>query len=333
MGRRNLGLDRASSRAATPARLALSALVLAGAGTLSCSDDDDDFAAGTVDYAYEYYYPYSYYYPTDIAYSSYYWSYPWDYDLYYYKAQQTNGNTVRTTIGSALRSLARGESVCPGQVTVTPKMAPPACDEGNGNAEARSGATLVFTGCMTADGTLDGTVDVQSTRMASEAVCSATTRITVAHTTTLTNVTFTSSGGQKVVIPMQTDTGTNTFTYDQSPTTASINSSGRMQVFRADGTLAADFNHNGTRMISYSQDNHSYTVSGTINTMDVSGGGMATLTGDNITRSKDCCRPTGGTLTVNRTGGSNPGTHTWTFGPTCGQVTFDGAEITPPACL
>src|SRR5450755_2677411 len=35
--------------------------------------------------------------------------------------------TVRSTIASVVEALARGESVCPGQVTITPKTAAPAC--------------------------------------------------------------------------------------------------------------------------------------------------------------------------------------------------------------
>jgi hypothetical protein len=182
-------------------------------------------------------------------------------------------------------------------------------------------------------GKLDGTIDVTAMRMASEQTCSSNTRITLSHTTTITNFTYTAPGGMKVVIPNQTDTGTNSYTYGQVPTTFSFNSSGRVQVYAANGNLSADLNHNGTREVTFNSSNKTYAVSGLAALEDTHSNARGSVMSDGVTRSSECCNPIGGTVKVTRTGGSNPGEHTWTFGPACGQATMDGAATTPPACL
>ena len=71
-------------------------------------------------------------------------------------------NSGRPSLGSTLRALIRGESVCPGQVTVTPKTVPPACT-GSAVATVKNGVTVVFNGCqLSGGGKLDGTFDVQA---------------------------------------------------------------------------------------------------------------------------------------------------------------------------
>ncbi|HSY40991.1 MAG TPA: hypothetical protein VLA79_15740, partial [Polyangia bacterium] len=75
-----------------------------------------------------------------------------------------NGQTtVRATIASVIEALARGESVCPGQVTITPKTATPAC-AGSNATEERNGVTLVFNDCVVSGATINGTFDVLSNR-------------------------------------------------------------------------------------------------------------------------------------------------------------------------
>ncbi len=232
-----------------------------------------------------------------------------------------------------VRALARGEAVCPGQVTVTPRMSAPACTAAD-VTEIRSGATIVFSGCQTANGgRIDGTIDVESQRTASETACGPNTRITLMSTTRMTNLSYTGPDGRRLLIPNQQDTGNNSYSYGQLPAMVSFNSSGRVQIFDAGGTMRSDHNHNGTRNLSYSSANRSYTVSGTVNVQDVTTGSSASMMTSGITRTSDCCHPTGGTLTVSRTGGNNPGTHTWQFGPACGAVSFDGTSITAPECL
>jgi hypothetical protein len=232
-----------------------------------------------------------------------------------------------------MRALARGEQVCVGQATITYRTAPAAC-QAPGATETRAGALIAFNGCQTAEGgRIDGTVDIQATRSANEQVCSENTLITLSHTTTITNLSYTAPDGSRVVVPSQMDTGTNTYRYGQLPEMVDINSNGQLQVYDAGGALKTDLRTNGTRAFTYSQPDRSYTVSGTVTANDLATGAAASLVGNNVTRTMNCCHPTGGTLNVNRTGGTSPGMHTWSFGPECGRATFDGTQIDLPACM
>src|SRR5215831_13891618 len=109
------------------------ALMLVGAAMAGCGGSG---TTSTVAYTYEDPYLYTYYYPADLTYTGYYAADSWNYGLYYaargavpgsVEAATVINNTGRPSLGSTLRALIRGESVCPGQVTVTPKTAPPAC--------------------------------------------------------------------------------------------------------------------------------------------------------------------------------------------------------------
>jgi hypothetical protein len=313
------------------------ALAVGAVGAAGCDDDDFDEDVVGTDYAYEDAYLYDGYYPADVAYASYYWADAWDYSYYYYlrsapvAAAAAAPTTGRMGVVGAIQALARGEQVCPGQVTVTEKKAAPACAGPNAD-EVRNGVTISFNGCQTSDGTINGNIDVQSNRSASEQTCSATTIITLGHTSTITNLSFTLASGAKLVIPNQTNTGTTSYTFGQSATTAEIMSNGELQIFNSAGTMLSDHTFMGNNTFTF-PGNQSYSVSGTTNVQEKNGNGSATITRNGLTRSGGCCRPTGGTMTVNRTGGLAPGEHDWSFGPSCGTVTRDGVTATMPACL
>ena len=295
---------------------------------------------GTVAYTYDDPYLYSYYYPTDVMYSGYYAADSWDYAVYYASKGSAPGagaatvidNSGRPSLGSTLRSLIRGESVCPGQVTVTPKTAPPACS-GTAVATVKNGVTVVFNGCqLSGGGKLDGTFDVQATKTASTAVCAADTVISLNYTTTVTNLVYTSPSGARIAIPNQSGTGTASYPLGQNATSTSFNGSGEVQFFDASGTKVADFSHSGMRTLTFAT-NQTYTVDGTVSVQDqMTPGASATLVGAGVQRSTSCCRPTAGTLTVTRVGGAQPGQHVWTFEATCGTAMRDGSTVALPAC-
>jgi hypothetical protein len=221
-----------------------------------------------------------------------------------------------------------GADVCAGQVTVTPHEGALVC------GESRSGVDLVFTGCeLAGGGTLDGTVGVQLTRSASDANCNTATTIMLGYTATISGLTYTGSGGGKIVIPSQMSTSTITYPFGQPPSTVSIMTNGQVQRIANDGAMTSDRTYLGTYTLSsISQSSKSYTLDGMINVTDQSGG-TATLNGIGLTRDVACCRPTGGTLSVARTGGSHAGSHNWTFMPTCGSAMLDGDTVTLPDCL
>ena len=240
-----------------------------------------------------------------------------------------NGSTtVREAVGQAIRAEALGETVCAGQATVTPKTGTTIC------GVSASGVNIVFSGCqLSGGGTVDGTVDVQLTRAASDTSCSSATSITLGYTSTLTNLTYTGTGGAKIVIPNEMSTSTLTYSFGQTPTTASIMTNGEIQRVASGGSMTSDRTYTGTYMFSsISLADQSYNVGGMLNVTDKAGG-TATVTGTNIARGTSCCRPTGGTLAVSRMGGSHSGSHTWTFTSTCGSAMLDNKTVTLPACL
>jgi hypothetical protein len=303
------------------------ALALAVVGVAGCDDDEDVVA--TTDYTYDDAYLYDSYYPADIAYGGYAWADSWDYGGFYYLTAATPAG--RPGITSALVALAKGQDICPGQVTVTQKTAAPAC-AGSSATELRNGVTIQFTGCQVEGGTIDGTLDVQSNRSASEQTCSPTTIITLGHTSLATNLSFTLSNGAKLVVPNQTSQGMTTYTFGQQPTSTNIQTNGELQIFNSAGTMLSDHTYMGDNTFTFSGKS-SYSISGTTNVQEKNGNGTATITRTNLTRSGGCCRPTGGTVSVNRTGGLFPGQADWSFGPSCGQVSRNGTTAQMPACI
>jgi hypothetical protein len=312
---------------------------------------------------YSYYDPYYYYsyYPADAYYSSYYWTDP--YSAYYFPAISPAGAVLGgdggiasdagissdagvsdagtpgsisgfLTVGDVVRALALGQSVCANHVTITPKTGTAVCPSG-GASTVNNGVTLVFNACTLSDGgKLDGTFDVAATRTASDTACNASTTVTVAISTTITNLTYVGPGGRKLAIP--TLTGTSSFTYKigQAPTSTALNLSGHLQVFGSNGSALLDNTFTGTATVS-PQDKTGFALDGMLNLQDqLVNGATTTITSTGLTRETNCCRPTAGSITVVRAGASNAGTHTWTFGPTCGAATFDNSKVTLPAsCL
>ncbi|HLK92012.1 MAG TPA: hypothetical protein VKZ18_19125 [Polyangia bacterium] len=235
---------------------------------------------------------------------------------------------MRATVASAVEALARGESVCPGQVTVTPKTTTPACSGGT-SAEERNGVTIVFNGCVVQGSTIDGTFDVTANRTASEQTCSSSTTITLNFTSTLTNISVSDSNG-KIMIPSQTTTGMTTYKFGGTPSSITFNETGELQLSGNAGS--GDLTYTGMHTVTING-NTGYTVDGSMTIKDKNSAATATVTMKGLTRGGGCCRPTGGSFTLDRSGGSNPGQSTWTFGPSCGAVMRDNQSITLPACI
>jgi len=306
-------------------------------------------------------YLYTVYYPADVAYSTVYWADAWNYPSLYAIYTPTSPNPVSpatvvatgsggndgstvvtdggvttggvlTTAGDAVRALARGESVCPGEITVAPKTAAPACTGGT----TRAGATIVFNACQTPGGaTLDGMIDVSSTRTASSADCTAATMITLQHTTTITNLSYTNAAGQRLIIPSMTGMGMTKYTFGQTPPTVALSFTGQLQTYRTAGNnITSDHNFTGDLTFTFGGSNMGYTADGGVTVMDNRAPGSgSTITVTGLKRVTTCCRPVGGTIGLSQVGPTGPGTHVWSFGPTCGESTIDGTGVTLPACI
>ena len=84
------------------------------AGAAGCSSDDD--------YPYDPYGYYDYYYPASYAYMDPYYMYGYP-GVYYALIPSPKAATTSPLPAQALRDLALGEGICPGQVTVTTEQA------------------------------------------------------------------------------------------------------------------------------------------------------------------------------------------------------------------
>jgi hypothetical protein len=240
----------------------------------------------------------------------------------------SGSTTARGAVGQAIRTVALGGAVCPGQVTVTRPAGTDVC------GVSGAGLSIVFSGCqLSGGGTVDGTITVQRSLSASDTDCTSSTMLTVGYTSTITSLTYTGTGGAKIVIPTATDTATIQVPLGTAPSTVTLMSTGQIQRLGTDGSVTSDRSYTGKRTYSaISVSNQTYTVDGMIAVTDTAGG-TATISASGLQRDQSCCRPTGGTLSVSRTGGSHAGSHTWTFSATCGSVMLDGKTVTLPACL
>jgi hypothetical protein len=335
--------------------LGLALFAAAGASCSSSSGYDSAHYDPFISYSYA---------PAEVYYSSYYWSDPY-YSYYLDGAYQPStavnpaggrgGATIaadsgtpsetaemtttlppatsRQSLGEIIRALARGEAVCPGQVTVTPHMIANPCPA-NGADDIRGGVSITFAGCQLANGAaLDGGIEVQTTRTTDDE-CSAHTTINIMHTVTITDLSYTGPNGRRLVIPNQTATGTTRYMIGQRPSSAAATLDGRMKLFTADGALAADRVYTGDITVTPSPDRSTFLVDGTLNLDDADGTGSTALTMTGLTRTSDCCFPTGGTLSATRTGQRSFGLHVWSFDDACsGGAFFDGRTVMLGRCL
>ena len=182
---------------------------------------------------------------------------------------------------------------------------------------------------------LDGMIDVSSTRTASAATCDSSTTITLSHTTSVTNLSYTNAAGQRLIIPSQTGMGTTTYTFGQTPPTIALSFTGQLQTYAtAGGNITSDHNYTGNTMFTFGGSQTGYQVDGGITIMDNRAAGSgSTVTVTGLKRVTTCCRPVGGTISLTQVGPTGPGTHVWSFGPSCGESTIDGSGATLPACI
>jgi hypothetical protein len=294
----------------------LSAGLLLAVTSAGCEEEEADVA-------YEDGYAGDYVYPADIGYAGGFVG-----GGYYAAAVGTSAITARGAVGQAIRTAVQGGDVCGDKVTVTPRNGASVC------GDAGTGVTVVFNDCeLSNGGMVDGTVDVQLNRSASNVVCDGSTDISLGYTATITDLTYTGVDGRAIFIPNQKSTATINHPFGQMPATVEIETLGEVQRFELGGAKISDRMYSGTQTLSsISLANQSYTLSGVLNVTDESGA-TGTLTGTDLTIDTSCCRPTGGTLAISRTGGNHAGSHTWTYTPTCGSATLDNTTVTLPDCL
>jgi hypothetical protein len=312
-----------AGRLRRPAMLAIAL----GAVAMGCGSDD------YID-PYSDYYAYGYYYPADYAYADPYWV-----DDYYgystfYSAQLKQAGAVGSkTLASSIFELARVESVCPGQVVITPKQVDAPCTLEGSPGKVPSGAAIEFDGCvLPGGGQLDGSLNIDSSRTFSDDTCDAATVVSVSYTSISTDLSYTAPSGTRVVASSLSRSGSYTRLLMAAPSALSISTSGRLEHFAKDGSLVAQLGSSGTQsvVINGSADAAGYRLDGALTVHDTLKGEALTVTGSDLTRTEACCRPSGGTLTIT---GSGRDTDVWSFGPRCGDLELNGNSVTLSECF
>jgi hypothetical protein len=309
-GRRNWSCVRVAG--------AIAALAIAGSG---CSDDNSD-------YYYDPYGYYDYYYPSSYAYVDPYYMYGYP-GVYY----QNVGST--TDAGSdlpalALRSLALGESVCPGQVTLTAERIPAPCGSGEGDTIPAS-TSIQLNGCeLSGGGKLDGALKITATQTPSDTKCDAGTSIAVSYTSTTTNLVYTAPSGARVELPEVTRTGSFTRKLDTPPAVLTINSQGRIERYDEQGAALSKTTFSGSQTLTLSGANGGFHVDGALTLEDAVAARTASVTSTDLSRAEGCCYPTSGSVAVVHADGTDT---KWSFGPNCGDVMVNDHKVKTDECF
>jgi len=315
---------RGNWRRALGAAPAIGAVVAVLASVAGCSSDDD--------YPYDPYDPYGYYgyyYPTSYAYTDPYYMYGYP-GVYYSLISPPKAASTSSLPALALRDLALGEGICPGQVTVTTERTTAPCDTGTGDTVPVSNA-IQFNGCeLTGGGKLDGSVRIAAAQTLSDMNCNASTSIDVSYTSTTTGLVYTAPSGARIELPEVTRTGSFTRLLDAPPSLLTINSQGRIERYDAKGDAQSKTTFSGMQTLTLTGGNGGFRVDGTLALQDELGDRSANATSVGLTRTEGCCYPTSGSLEFARSDGR---TDHWSFGPACGQISVNGHEVAPRECF
>ena len=291
------------------------------AGAASCSSDEP--------YGYDPYGYYDYYYPASYAYADPYYMYGYP-GVYYALSSAPKAAATGSLPALALRDLALGEAVCPGQVTVTTERTTAPCDTGEGATVPLSNA-IQLNGCeLSGGGKLDGSLQIAAAQTLSDMNCDAATSIDVSYTSTTTGLVYTAPDGARIELPQVTRTGSYTRLLDAPPSLLTINSEGRIERYDAKGAAQSKTTFSGMQTLTVLGANGGFRVDGTLTLEDEIGDRSASVTSVGLTRAEGCCYPTSGSIDVAHSTGNE---QRWSFGPGCGDVSVNGHKVTPDECF
>lgn len=323
------GKNAGGSRRAARALVALAAF---GAGTIACGSDDD--------YYDPYNQAYGYYYPADMAYSDVYYTGYYGYPSAYVYGSSAFGLSLKGNVdsswpGAAIRDIALGKSICPGQVTLTSERTDAPCPLGGGDgADALPASTsIVFDECvLPGGGRIDGAVEVDAAHRFSDTACGSETVVEVTYTSTSTDLVHTAPGGERIVLPSLRRSGSYQRPLAGRPSALNVGVEGTVERYDAEGGLLAITVLTGTQAIAPTPADDGYSVDGTLTMMmqDTVGERTLNVSGVGVTRTDTCCHPTGGTI---ETVPSEGETHNWSFGPACGEVSLNGEAFPVDECF
>ena len=99
------------------------------------------------------------------------------------------------------------------------------------------------------------------------------------------------------------------------------------------GSRTVAFDDGGTAM---TPGDDSLTENGSLSIADSTTDAKIERTDADLSRKRDCCWPVGGSSTLSKGVLSDPTavlvTHVFAFGPSCGDATEDGADVSLPSC-
>jgi hypothetical protein len=327
-----------SARNAAGGRVArpLIALAAFAAAAIACGADDyyDDYYYDPYNQAY------AYYYPADMAYSDVYYTGYYGYPTAYYVSSEFDlspkGKVASSWPGAAIRDIALGKSICPGQVAITSERTDSPCPiGGEDGADALPVSTsIVFDDCVLPDGgRIDGSIDIDVAHTFSDPACGSQTVIDVTYTSTSTDLAYTAPGGGQIVLPSLRRSGSYQRPLAGRASALDVSVQGAVEHYDEDGALLAQMAVTGTQTITPTPEDDGYRVDGTLTmrmTQDSLDERTLSVSGVGVTRTDTCCHPTGGTLEIAPSDGE---TDKWSFGPGCGDVSRNGAAFAVDECL
>jgi hypothetical protein len=297
---------------------AIAALAMAGNG---CTSDDDP-------YYYDPYGYYDYYYPSSYAYADPYYAYGYPGVYYQNLGSKADGGSDLPAL--ALRAIALGEGICPGQVTVTTERSPAPCATDDGDTIPVS-TSVQLNGCaLSGGGKLDGAYKIVVTQTASDKNCNAGTSIAASYTSTTTNLVYTAPSGARVELPEVTRTGSFTRTLDAPPSVFTVSSNGRLERYDETGAALSKTTFSGSQTLTLSGVTGGFQVDGELALEDTVGARSASVTAAGLSRAEGCCYPTNGSVAIVHSGGDDVN---WSFGPSCGDVTVNGHKVKTDECF
>ena len=230
----------------------------------------------------------------------------------------------------ALRDLALGEGICPGQVTVTTERTTAPCDTGQGETIPVNTSIRLDDCELSGGGKLDGSLSILASQTLSDMNCDAGTAIDVSYTSTTTDLVYTAPSGARIELPQVTRTGSYTRLLDAPPSVLTLNSQGRIERYDAKGSAQSRTTFSGLQTLTLLGANGGFRVDGTLSLQDEIGARSSSATGVGLTRAEGCCYPTGGSLDISHSSGDD---QRWSFGPSCGDVSVNGHKVTPGECF
>jgi hypothetical protein len=251
---------------------------------------------------------------------------------YLYSDTQPLTDTSDRTAGALIRALASGEELCPGQITIEPTHTEVLCC-GDDDQMLQTGARVTFDDCMLEDGSLlDGTIAMDSRRSFSNNVCDADTVVSVAFSSTYTNLAHIGPSGARSVIPTLTSEGAYTRLFLDRPAAVSVASSGSVEQYDAAGQLVTqvDLAGNFGLVVGQPPDTWDYRVYGPLRLEDKKEGRSVSVTAVDLIHEEACCHPISGSLRISNldTGDDD----VLTFGPECGVGMLNEDPVSLPDC-